>query len=252
MIAYSKKLVRIAEAWNGETPDSTRIDLIRLFQQPAPIQNMLCREFYTILLDLKEEPDALLSKVKKETRYEINRASTKDNLTHEYLNAKQRDVFDEFCNYYDRFALQKGQPVINRRWLRLMAETENLIVSRVRETTGESLVWHLYYRSGERVTLLHSASLFRNSNSSRYRNRVGRANRFLHWQDFLNFRAAGVSLYDFGGWYEGDKDEQRLRINKFKEEFGGEIVKNYICELGITFKGRMFLLIRKLLIGNAI
>lgn len=251
MIVYSKKHIRIVEAWNGERPASARTDLIRLFQQPAPIDNMLCREFYTILLDLKEEPEVLLSKVKKDTRYEINRAGAKDNLFYEYLNARQPDVFDEFCNYYDKFAAQKGQADADRRWLRLMAETGDLLFSRVGEASGEPLVWHAYYRSGQRATLLHSASLFRNS-SNTYRNKVGRANRFLHWQDFLNFRAAGVTVYDFGGWYEGDEDEQRLRINRFKEEFGGEVVKNYICELGVTFKGRLFLLVRKLLMGNAI
>jgi hypothetical protein len=252
VIAYSKKLIRIAEAWSGETPDNARVDLLRLFQQPAPIDGMFCREFYTILLDLSEEPEVLLSKMKKGTRYEIKRARAKDNLIYEYLNAQHPDVFGEFCAYYDELALQKGQPAIDRRWLSLMAETENLIVSRVREAAGETLIWHVYYRSEDRITLLHSASLFRNSRSSAYRNMVGRANRFHHWQDILRFKAVGDSLYDFGGWYQGDEDQQRLRINRFKEEFGGEIVKNYICERGLTIKGKLFLRLRQLLLENAI
>lgn len=252
MISYSKKLIRIVEAWNGEALDDVDADLVRLFQQPAPIDDMFCREFYTILLDIGRELEVLLSEMKKGTRYEIKRAGAKDNLVYEYLNANHPHAFDEFCNYYDEFASQKSQPSVNRSWLKLMAETENLTISRVGEETGETLVWHLYYRSGARATLLHSASLFRSSNSSSHRNRVGRANRYHHWQDILRLRATGVSLYDFGGWYQGNEDIQRLSINKFKEEFGGEVVKNYICERGITVKGKMFLRLRQLLLGDAI
>ena len=81
---------------------------------------------------------------------------------------------------------------------------------------------------------------------------IGRANRFQHWQDIQRFKAEGVSIYDFGGWYEGDRDQERLRINKFKEEFGGEIVKNYICERALTAKAKVFLRVRRLLLGDAI
>ena len=253
MLAYSKKLIRIIEAWNGEIPESSGFDLVRLYQQPSPIVDMLCREFPTILLDLREEPETLLSKMKKDMRYEINRASAKDNLIYEYFDSGHPEVLNEFFNYYDAFALQKGQRVINRQWLSLMSETKNLTISRVREVTGETLVWHTYHRNGGgRATLLNSASLFRNNISSAYRSKVGRANRFHHWQDILKFKSAGDSIYDFGGWYRGGEDSQRLGINKFKEEFGGEIVVNYICERGVTVKGKLFLLLRQSLLGNAI
>ena len=68
----------------------------------------------------------------------------------------------------------------------------------------------------------------------------------------VRFKSAGISTYDFGGWYEGTTDHERLRINKFKEQFGGEIVKNYICEQALTLKGALFLRIRSSLLGNAI
>jgi hypothetical protein len=252
MIAYSRKLIRIVEAWHGETPNENSVDLMRLFQCPAPVEGMFCREFYTILLDLKQEPEALFANIKKGTRYEIHRAGEKDNLIYEYSNARQQHVFDAFCNCYDEFATQKGQPKVNREWLALMAKTGNVIISRMLERTDETLAWHLYYRSLGRPTLLYSASLFRQNQSSSYRNKVGRANRFHHWQDILRFKAEGESLYDFGGWYQGAEDRERLGINKFKEEFGGEIVKNYICERGVTLKGSLFLKLRQRLLGNAI
>lgn len=252
MIAYSKKLLHIVEAWHGETPQQNSVDLVRLFQRPEPLAGMICREFYTILLDLTKDPEALLSGVKKGTRYEIRRACEKDDLMYESVDAREQALFTAFCNYYDAFAQQKEQPKIDREWLSLMAETGNVILTRMKARTGVTLVWHLYYRSLGRPTLLYSASLFRQHQSSSYRNMIGRANRYLHWQDILRFKAAGESLYDFGGWYDGTGDQARLGINKFKEEFGGAVVRNYICERALTLKGRLFLKLRQRLLGNAI
>jgi hypothetical protein len=252
VIVYSKKFIRIVEAWNGEEPTAAGVDLVRRFQCASPINDMVCREFYTVLLDLNREPEALLAKMKKDTRYEIRRAGEKDRLVYKCMNADDRPEFNSFCDYYDRFALQKGLASINRQWLSLMAQTKDLYLTRIEEGSGETLVRHAYYHSGGRATLLFSASLFRSSCSSVYRNIIGRANRFHHWQDMMRFKTEGASIYDLGGWYQGDKDRERLSINRFKEEFGGEVVKNFICERGVTIKGRLFINLRQRILGDAI
>lgn len=71
MIVYQKKLLRIAEYWNGEEPKPAGVDLVRCFQQSRPLAGMLCRAFHTILLDLKRDPQELLAGMKRDTRYEI-------------------------------------------------------------------------------------------------------------------------------------------------------------------------------------
>ena len=48
---------------------------------------------------------------------------------------------------------------------------------------------------------------------------VGRANRLHHWKDMISFKSKGLDQYDFGGWYEGRKTRDRLKINQFKEGF---------------------------------
>jgi lipid II:glycine glycyltransferase (peptidoglycan interpeptide bridge formation enzyme) len=70
-------------------------------------------------------------------------------------------------------------------------------------------------------------------------------NRCLHWNDMRWFKREGIPTYDLGGWYNGIQDEEKLRINKFKEEFGGTIVKNYNCVQGVTLKGKVALLINR-------
>jgi hypothetical protein len=37
------------------------------------------------------------------------------------------------------------------------------------------------------------------------------------------------------------QDETKLSINRFKEGFGGTIVKNFNGEYGITLKGKLYL-----------
>ena len=252
MIVYQKHLLRIAEYWNGEEPTLAGVDLVRCFQQPQPREGMLCREFHTILLDLRPESEQLLGGIKRDSRYEIRRAAAQDQLTYDCRDGSEKNVFRAFCDYYDDFAIQKAQPKLNRGWLSLLAGEGEVALSQVRDASGETLVWHLYHLSKTRATLFYSASVFRKFTSSALRNKIGRANRFHHWQDMQRFKAQGISVYDFGGWYHGDSDPERLRINKFKEEFGGEIVKNYICESPLTAKAKLFLRVRRLLLSDAI
>jgi hypothetical protein len=252
MIVYQKKLLRIAEYWSGEEPQFAGVDLVRCFQQPRPVEEMLCREFYTIFLDLKLNLEGLWSGIKRGTRYEIRRAGNRDQLMYDCRNGSDEKALRQFSDYYDAFAIRKVQPKLDRAWLSLLARNGSLSLSQVSDSAGETLVWHCYHRSPHRATLFYSASLFRNVDSSSMRNMIGRANRFQHWQDIQKFKTEGVPLYDFGGWYHGKGDLERLRINKFKEEFGGEVVKNYICERALTTKAKLFLGVRRLVLGEAI
>lgn len=100
-------------------------------------------------------------------------------------------------------------------------------------------MYHANYVHGGRARLLHSASHFRNSNDSGYRNMVGRANRWLHWKALLRFKASGHTCYDWGGWYDGTDDDARLNINRFKEGFGGEKQLTYNGKLLLTAKAKV-------------
>jgi len=53
------------------------------------------------------------------------------------------------------------------------------------------------------------------------RNLIGRANRWLHYQDMRRFKAKGFALYDFGGYAKDSGDVDLQRINQFKEGFRG-------------------------------
>jgi hypothetical protein len=252
MIVYTKKFIRFAEAWGDEKLSATNLDIARFFQCRSPINGSLCREFHTILLDLSPDADRLLGGMKRVTRYEVRRAAAKDNFIFEFVDSRERDSLGRFVAFYDRFAQQKAQPPANRSWLSLMSTAGSLRLSLISDPNGDELVWHAYHYGPGRATLLHSASLFRASGDSAERNRIARANRYQHWRDMLQLKEENISIYDFGGWYFGEENTERLRINSFKEMFGGRVVKNYICETPLTAKGKLFLYIRTKLLGDAI
>jgi len=52
-------------------------------------------------------------------------------------------------------------------------------------------------------------------------------------------KEAGVVTYDLGGWYSGHNDPEKLRINAFKEGFGGTPTVEFGWVAGISLIGRL-------------
>jgi hypothetical protein len=238
MIVWQGRLCRFGDIYFGEeSVQTTAVDIVRHFHRLTPVPGVPCSSMQTILIELAPDPEVLLGAVSKDTRYEIRRAGEKDGLDYDVVETTPQTV-DEFAGYYARFAALKGLPPLYPDYLHALARARALDLSVIRHG-GEVLVWHAYHRGRERVRLLHSVSLYRTAEDSARRNLVGRANRYHHWQDMCRFRADAIALYDFGGWYEGARDQEKVRINAFKEEFGGSIVPTYSCQYAVTVKGQV-------------
>ena len=119
-----------------------------------------------------------------------------------------------------------------------MAETGKLFLSRCQASDGSVLVWHAYYVSCARARIIHSVSI-RAGLHPAVRNHIGRANRYHHWRDMLELKAAGIRLYDFGGWSPDPKNRKRQGINRFKEEFGGVLTHEYNCLKATSLIGKL-------------
>lgn len=94
---------------------------------------------------------------------------------------------------------------------------------------------------------MHCVSLYRELAESSVRNAMGRANRYLFWKDVLRHKEAGLETFDFGGWYPGGTNQALLNINRFKEEFGGSIRREYNCRQIRSLKGRIVLSMARIL-----
>jgi hypothetical protein len=240
MIVWQGRLCRFGDIYFGEesvVPGD--VDVVRHFHRSTPLPGVPCSSMQTIVIELAPDPEVLLAAVSKNTRYEIRRGGDKDGLEYEVVEGTAEAV-DEFAAYYAQFAALKGLPPLSTDYLHALARARALDLSVVRQE-GEVLVWHAYHRGRERVRLLHSVSLYRTTEDSARRNLVGRANRYQHWRDICRFRADAIALYDFGGWYEGAKDQEKVRINAFKEEFGGIIVPTFSGQHAVTVKGQLVL-----------
>jgi hypothetical protein len=247
MIVHRGKFGVTGEVWFDEDPRDSRVDVVRYVQRTEPVNGARCEDFHTMLVDLTLDADTIMGRIAQNTRYKIRRAGEKDGVSCVAWHLDSRNHVGRFCDYYDAFAAQKGRPSVDRHYVERLAEAGVLDLSCAVDQAGTELVWHAYYRTESRARLLYSCSQFRSADDSGARNMIGRANRFHHCEDILRFKREGVSVYDLGGWYTGTEDEERLGINRFKEEFGGEIVRNYNCEKVVSVRGWMFSAARRLL-----
>jgi lipid II:glycine glycyltransferase (peptidoglycan interpeptide bridge formation enzyme) len=238
MIITRRGPLKIAELWFDEPLRGKHVDIARFIQRTDPLLGAASQPKHTIVIDLRADEEELFASIKKDTRGEIRRARDKDGVSCRMWTAPTSQLIREFCEFYRGFAAQKGLEPIAAAYLHSLCQNSALALSQARERDAKALVWHSYVCVDGRARLLKSASQFRAEQDAATRNAVGRANRFLHWADILAFKETGCAVYDLGGWYSGCADEQLVRINRFKEEFGGRKVTNYNCELAMTLLGR--------------
>ena len=244
MIVYQKANLKVAEILFDEPEQRSGADIIRYHFRTAPVSHGRIAEAHTLWIDLTTHPDVILDGMQKQTRYEIRRAA-QEAFIYEFQTTPTAEWTAEFFEFYDRFAALKALPPANRVRLSAMREHAILDLSRIRSENG-TLVWHAHLRGADRVRLLHSASLFRVADHDCAKV-IGRANRLHHWHDFQRFHSEGIPTFDFGGWYAGTTDDAKLRINVFKQSFGGTVVRQFNANAPGTWRGSAALAIRSAL-----
>jgi len=217
------------------------VDIIRYNQSSMPVADTTCTSFTTIAVDLSRSPDELRSKMKSHTRYKIRRAAEKDELFYEFSSDGNSDAVIRFADHFDRCAALKHLASASRQRLWILARNHALDVSFVCDKFGDILAASSYIVTPTRVRGLYAGASYRATTDQSRRTLIGRANRYLYWRDMLRFKEAGVRLFDFGGYYTGSGDEEKLRVNGFKAEFVGEILHEFNCQKAITLKGKIAL-----------
>ena len=175
----------------------------------------VAEEFYTLLIDLQQDEDALLAAMSKNMRAQLRKAEA--GLTLE-IETKPQD----FLTFYNAFARGKGLEELSERDLDRPDGT--LALYRV-SLDGKVLTQHAYLLDPQesRARFLYGGSARLEEGADT--NLLGRANRWAHWQEMLAFREQGVKTFDFGGYAWQTKDPAKQGINQFKEAFGGTVVQ---------------------------
>jgi hypothetical protein len=254
MLCYRKRLLRIVQLWYADPVPPAGVDVVVFNQAPEPLPGVRWTQKATRVLDLTKPEATLLAEMKKASRAKIKNARDKDGVTCVMVAAPTADLRNQFYAFYDRFARAKGLSCLDRVLMEQMARQGQLAISSARtEDVGpveDPLVFHAHLIYGGRARALYSASSRLEEHDPERRSLIGRANHLLHWEDIRWSRAGGQRLYDFGGWYSGDVDAQRLAINQFKAGFGGETITEYEADHGVTLQGRLGVAIWKLLKGQ--
>lgn len=244
MVKYRKHGLRMAELWLDQPIVRPAHCDVLLLQQYSQVPDDAYRtRFHSLKIDLTLSEDEVMRGLNRNTMYEVRRSKAKDGVecVHDMLATDQ--TCEAFRNFYDEFAKAKELPLTAMNELLARAADGALRFSRAMRH-GAPIVWHVHAVTRDGVSLLHSASLFRQSDDGELRTVIGRANRQLHWCDMLFFKAEGKRTYDFGGWYAGSEDQDLLRVNQFKEGFGGTRVDQFNAGLPLSWRGSLYLRLR--------
>jgi hypothetical protein len=190
-----------------------------------------------LMIDLTKSEDELFSDMRKNTKYEVNRASKRDDLKYVESVSPTDDELDVFSHFFDQFAESKGIPKCKDDKLRALRDQDALTLSYVQDNSGIVLCYHAIITQGKYGTVLYSASEREGIDKQRKR-LVGRANRFLHWNDFLSFKQKGFDWYNFGRIYSDEDGVAEKNINQFKRDFGGEEVREDFIIIPLSLLGR--------------
>lgn len=215
-------------------------DLVHYHECARPRQGSHCVPFWTRLIDLRRPPEELLGAMSRENRRLIRKADEAQDFTHTYLSDPDAASLREFIDCQRRFCDLKG---LKQRpddlWQ--MLEGGLLHLSFTLRRDDSPIAWRAYLHAGSRVRAMRWGSPRLEASTTAERQSIGKATRHGVWKDILSAREQGAVLFDLGGWYHGSDNKQLLSINLYKKEFGGEVVEEFNCIEGRSWRGRMAL-----------
>lgn len=238
MLVYQSRFLTRGEVWFDNSPGAEPVDWVLYHQRSQPEAKGKWRPFYTRLIELSEPTDSLLAQMDGFTAADIKRAEKKDLTICKQIDATDKKALSEFCEFYDRFAAIKNLNPADRHWLERTAQAGSLDLWAAESPEGHRHAYHVFYRDARRVRSMLAASFYAEASTKEAQRKIGRANRLLIWNCMLHYRNTGVEIFDLGGWYNGTTDTARLGINKFKEGFGGKVVREFEGEYLRTMKAR--------------
>jgi lipid II:glycine glycyltransferase (peptidoglycan interpeptide bridge formation enzyme) len=232
------RLMPVNVIWFADKPQKWQC-LYSYYKQSThvtPVAGYHREDFFTKIIDLTTPLEIIETGFDQKTAYEIRRA-IKDGVT----TTIETDL-KHFVNFYNLFAKTKQLPRIG---VNINKYKSRLVITKA-VYDAQDIVMHAYLvdNSMKRVRLLYSASLFRNEQDTQLKAIVGRANRLLHFKDMCLFKQQGFDVYDLGGYAVNTNDEALIRINYFKDSFGGTLVheSDYLPfpALVLSFFNKMF------------
>lgn len=226
--------------------DMNNVDIV-FFHGIKNIENVKSKVVkiqYSLTTNLLLTAEELFKRIGKNFRYQINR-SEKENVKctiYSSSNLQEKlEILDKFEEEYDEFTKLKGiANTYNENAMKKYIESNSIVLSKAYKDE-EVYAQHIYICDGKSSRLLYSVSNFRTEGMNR--NLIGRANKYLHWQDILYLKNSGFEVLDWGGI---SSITEPNGIDKFKKEFGGKEEKYFNVIIGKSFIGKLVVLMRRM------
>lgn len=217
-IVHHYGIIPIRTCWYAPRPHGGRLGFVRFgaCADSTPVPGYVRKSGLTKLIDITPEPEQILKSLGKNNVYKIRRAE-REGVTTAVLD------LDRFLAFYNANR-PAGRPLMRSG---LLGYGRQLDLRGAFRSDGELLVAHSHLLDPEsgQARFFHSARLDRPGLSNVERNFIGMANRLLHYREICDFRAAGLRIYDFGGYYAGEEDKKLKAIAAFKDSFGGRVAE---------------------------
>lgn len=170
---------------------------------------------HTVMIDLKKSEDDLLANMRRQTRYEVRRAS-KLEITVEKSNSLE--TFKEF--HQIQVATAKRQGFIPPDLKTLLAEKDNLnsTIYIAKTSEGQPIAYGLIIKDGKEGDYYEAASTELNR-------KIPGAYALL-WQAIKDLKAEGYERFNLWGIAPtGQPNHRYAGVTTFKTGFGGEIIE---------------------------
>jgi hypothetical protein len=246
MIEIRRRMVVRRDVWFDEPWAEDGADLVVFYHWSGAVNPAAALEVHSLEIDLRQPIAEIWKGVAPTARNLIQRAE-KEGISVQMWANPGKETIDEFFEAHRRFAQERGLNSEDPIWMQTYCAQNALLLTRASTADGKPLVWHSYSKGKDWARLLHSISI---EGDPSQRKAIGWANRYLHWMDLLECQKQGIQRFDFGGWYSGTTDEKLLRINAFKEQFGGVKTRRYHSMLATSTVGRLYLKFRERLKGR--
>ena len=128
---------------------------------------------------------------------------------------KDLNEIDQFEKVYNEMYHQKGLNVkLPKDKVLYYINNDCFLLTKINSDDINGACYHAYVYDNKYTRLLYSCSEFR-SQDKEARNFIGRANKYLHWQDILFFKNNNLVCYDFGGIFSYENPNGQANIQAY-------------------------------------
>lgn len=220
-------------------------DILIVYQSPTIPSQGLYRTFTTSHHSLLESEEDIYSRFSRTTKQQIKQSEKNDGLNVDIIIDPDSELIDVFAGFYaTSHRYRQHLPPCNTGALKTYKQNGILSISMIKDSSGDVLVYHANIINNNRVRILYSVSKYVVEDKEA-QSLIGRANRFLHWNEMLFYKNYGLEIYDLGGLALGKKGEALEGVDTFKLRFGGDVVEEYNCAVPITLVGRLAVIYMK-------